>query len=84
MTIRLLTNIELGTQQTQLANPREKQLIKALTKKGYIEKTINHVSGENYNITEKGAKTLQEYDQINRILEKIREGIHPSTGHRDR
>ena len=83
--MKLLTNIEQGThQQKPAASSHEKQLIKTLTRKGYIERTINRINGENYSITEKGAETLQEYEKINKILEKIREGIHPSTGHRDR
>ena len=83
--IKLLTNIEQGThQQKTAASSHEKQLIRTLTRKGYIDRTINRTNGENYCVTEKGAKTLQEHEKINKILEKIREGIHPSMGHRGR
>ena len=83
--MKLLTNIEQGThQQKPEISSQEKQLIKTLTRKGYIERTINRINGENYSITDKGTKTLQEHEKINRIMEKIREGIHPSMGRRGR
>ena len=82
--IKLLKNIEHGTQEKPSSTPQERQLIKTLTKKGYIERNINQSNREKYSITEKGARTLQEYNKINKILEKIRGGSHPSTGHRGR
>jgi hypothetical protein len=63
----------------------ERQLIKALTENGYIEKTgIRKNTQNSISLTEKGVKTLQEYNKIRKILEKIREGTHPSMDHPDR
>lgn len=65
-------------------NHQTKHVIKTLVTKGYL--TRNPSKGLNpntYELTEKGAQTLREYDKAKKILEKTREGTHPSRDHRD-
>ena len=71
--------------KNQTPTMSEKLLMKTLTEKGYLEKTSIRKNTQNsFNLTEKGVKTLQEYNKIRKIMEKIREGTHPSRGHQDR
>jgi predicted transcriptional regulator len=83
--MKILATIE-DENTPQKPNHTNKQLIKTLTEKGYLERTAGYQKTGTviFDLTEKGAKTLQEYNKIRKIMDKIREGTHPSTDHPDR
>ena len=62
---------------------QHKNLINTLINKGYLTRNNGILNNETqFSLTEKGTKTLQEYNEMRKILEKTREGIHPSMDHR--
>ena len=62
-------------------NNQNKNLVNTLLDKGYLTRT-NGIPNTQLSLTEKGANTLQEYNEMKKIIEKTREGIHPSMDHR--
>jgi predicted transcriptional regulator len=64
-------------------NNQNKNLLNTLIDKGYLTRN-NGIPNTQLSLTEKGAKTLQEYNEMKKIIEKTREGTHPSMDHRDR
>ena len=82
--MQILQTIKIGDHNFEL-NHQTKHIIKTLVTKGYLTRNPNtRLKSTHYELTEKGAKILKEYDKVKKILEKTREGNHPSTDHRDR
>ena len=78
--MNILQAVKLGNHP----NKQNKNLINTLLNKGYLTRNNGIPNNETqFSLTEKGAKTLQEYNEMKKIIEKTREGIHPSKDHRD-
>ena len=77
--IQILQEIKQGN---HTPDHQKKHLTKTLLTKGYL--TRNGKPNQDYSLTEKGAKTLEEYNKMKKIIEKPREGTHPSKDHPDR
>ena len=75
-------NILQAVKQGNHPNNQNTNLINTLINKGYLTRS-NGIPNTQFSLTDKGAKTLQEYNEMKKIIEKTREGTHPSMDHLD-